>query len=114
MFHRHWVKTTGRVIDSRIRTVWHPRDDGQITGPAITLHNYIIEFRTPGGELVKREVEQQIETIDVDIGADVPLLVKPDGSAAVFDHKDPSINVIAVDKATEQDDEERFRQQLES
>jgi len=79
MFHRHWVKTMGRVIDSRIRTIWHSHDEGQITGPGITTHNYVIEFRTPSGELVKREVEQQIETIDVGIGAEVPLLVTPMG-----------------------------------
>lgn len=44
----------------------------------------------------------------------MPLLVSPDGKRAIFDKKDPRINVNAVNKADEQADEKRFRKQLES
>lgn len=107
MFHHNWVKTTGRVLDSRIRTVIG-RD-----GPAIPLHNYIVEFRAPDGETTRLEVEQHIETIAVGVGSEVPLLVSPDGKKAILDKKDPRINVLAVNKARHEADEERFRKQLE-
>ena len=61
MSRHNWVRTTGRVLDARIREIWHDR---------------------------------------------------PDGTKAIFDEKDPRINVIAVAKAQEAADAERFRQQL--
>ena len=42
----------------------------------------------------------------------MPLLVSPDGHKAIFDHKDPRINVNAVAKARKDADQARFRQQL--
>jgi hypothetical protein len=112
MFHHNWVKTTGRVLDSRIRTIYHDHPDGDLGGPGLPLHNYIVEFAAPNGETTKLEIEQQIETVDVAIGSAVPLLVSPDGKKAVFDNNDPSINVIAVEKANEDADEQRFRDEL--
>jgi hypothetical protein len=113
MFHHNWVKTAGRVLDSRIRRIYHSHPDGDIGGPSITLHSYIVEFRAPNGETTRLEVEQHIETVDVGIGSEVPLLVSPDGTQAIFDKKDPAINVMAVSKAREEADQKRFREQLE-
>jgi len=113
MFHHNWVKTTGRVLDSRIRRIYHTHTGGEVGGPGITLHNYIVEFRAPNGETTKLEVEQHLETIDVRVGSEVPLLVSPDGKKAIFDEKNPEINVIAAYKANKEADEERFRKQLE-
>jgi hypothetical protein len=113
MFHHNWVKTTGRVIDSRIRTMYQgSRQVGGSGGAAIPLHNYVVEFLTPSGETTRLEVEQHIETIDVASGSEVPLLVSPDGKKAIFDGKDPKINVDAIAKASRAADEERFRNQL--
>ncbi len=114
MLHHNWVKTTGRVIDSRIRKVYHDRADDGTLGASIPLHNYIVEFRTPDGQTKRLEVEQHVETIDVGVGSTVPLLVSPDGTKAILDKKDPAINLIAVSKARKQADQERFRRQLES
>jgi hypothetical protein len=111
VFHRNWVKTTGRVLDSRIRTIYHDR--GPAGGRSITLHNYVVEFRAPNGETTRLEVEQHLETIDVAIGSEVPLLVSPDGKKAIFDKKDPRINVMAVVKANKEADMERFRKEIE-
>jgi hypothetical protein len=113
MFHHNWVRTTGQVLDSRIRTIYNPKTGSGTISDSIPLHSYIVEFRAPSGETTKLEVEQHIETIDVDVGSDVPLLVSPDGTQAVFDKKDPRINVIAVSKANQAADKERFRAQLE-
>jgi hypothetical protein len=113
MFRRNWIKTSGRVLDSRIRTIYHPRTGAGTISDSIVLHSYIVEFRAPNGETTKLEVEQHIETIDVVIGSEVPLLVSPDGQKAIFDKDDPRINVVAVSKAATEADEERFRQQLE-
>jgi hypothetical protein len=110
MFHRHWVKTTGRVLDGRIRDIWHDRT-GMGDAP-MPLHNYVVEFQAPNGELTKLEVEQH-DTVDVSIGSEVPLLVSPDGSKAIFDGKDPRLDPIVVAKAEEEADNERFRAQLE-
>jgi hypothetical protein len=113
MLHHNWVKTTGRVLDSRIRTVYDTRGDAAAGGSSLPLHNYIVEVRAPDGEMIRLEVEQHVETIDVGLGSDVPLLISPDGKKAVFDKKDPTINVIAVSKASQKADEERFRKQLD-
>jgi hypothetical protein len=113
MFHHDWVTTTGRVLDSRIRTMYHTRAGGEIGGPSIPLHNYIVEFRAPDGETVKLEVEQHIETVELSVGSDAPLLVSPDGKKAVFDKHDPRISVSAVQKAAEQADTNRFREHLQ-
>jgi hypothetical protein len=113
MFHHNWVKTTGHVLDSRIRTVYYTRSGGEIGGPSIPLHNYIVEFRAPNGETTKLEVEQHIEHTDVGVGDEVPLLVSPDGQKAIFDKKDSKINVNAVYKADQDADNERFRKQLD-
>jgi hypothetical protein len=112
MFHHNWVKTTGRVLDSRIRKMMDTGGDNARSGNYLPLHSYIVEFRTPGGELAKLEVEQHIETVAVNVGSKVPLLVSPDGTKAVFDKHDPAINVIAVNQAAEQADRERFRTEL--
>ena len=112
MFHHNWVKTTGRVIDSRIRKMLNTGGEGSLQGSYLPLHSYIIEFCAPSGELTRLEVEQHVETIAVSEGSHVPLLVSPDGTKAVFDHKDPSINIIAVNRANEQADRDRFRQGL--
>ncbi len=112
MFHHNWVKTTGHVLDSRIREMYHDRPDGRL-GLGIPLHSYIVEFQAPNGQTTRLEVEQHIETVAVDIGSEVPLLVSPDGTKAVFDKKDPTINVIAVRKSNKAAEEERFRRQLE-
>lgn len=113
MFHHDWVKTTGRVLDSRIRTMFNTSSDDAISGTLIPLHNYVVEFEAPNGETTRLEVEQHIETVGVGIGSEVPLLVSPDGKKAIFDKKDPKINVIAVSKADSAADAERFRRQLE-
>jgi hypothetical protein len=113
MLHHNWVKTTGRVLDSRIRKVYHDRADDGTLGASIPLHDYIVEFQAPDGQTTRLEVEQHIETIGVGVGALVPLLVSPDGTKAVFDGKDPAINVIAVSKASQQAEQERFRRLLE-
>jgi len=112
MFHHNWVKTPGRVIDSRIRKMMNTGGEGSLQGSYLPLHSYIIEFRTPDGELTRLEVEQHVETIAVSVGSHVPLLVSPDGKKAVFDHKDPSINVLAVNRANEQADRDRFSREL--
>ncbi|HTJ39513.1 MAG TPA: hypothetical protein VL738_40320 [Dactylosporangium sp.] len=116
-FRRNWIKTTGRVLDSRIREWYHNRMRGHVIGMPIAMHNYIVEFTAPNGEPTKLEVEQHIETVDVAIGSEVPLLVSPDAKKAVFDKKDPRINLMAVHKARKEAekkaDEERFRRQLE-
>ncbi len=78
------------------------------------LHNYIVEFRSAGGELTRLEVEQSVDTIAVEIGREVPLLISPDGTKAVLDAKDPSINVVAVSRADDAADKERFRKRLDS
>ena len=111
MFHRNWVKTTGRVLDSRIRTMYYPGGE-KGTAASIPLHSYVVEFQAPDGQTTRLEVEQHIETVDIGIGGDAPLLVSPDGTKAVFDKKDPRINVVAVSKAGEQADQERFRNEL--
>jgi hypothetical protein len=111
MFHHDWVKTPGHVRDSRLRTVATSGDDG--SGVPIPLHNYIVEFRAPNGELARLEVEQHVDTVSVPVGSELPLLVRPDGKKAVIDHKDPSVNVNAVYKADRKADKERFRGQLE-
>ncbi|HTJ35413.1 MAG TPA: hypothetical protein VL738_19475 [Dactylosporangium sp.] len=79
----------------------------------IPMHNYVVEFRTPAGETARLEVEQTILTVRVAVGAEVPLLVRPDGKKAVFDAKDPSINVHAVARGNDAQDQERFRRLLE-
>jgi hypothetical protein len=112
VFHHNWVKTTGRVLDSRIRTMYNPRTGSGTVSELIPLHNYVVEFQTPAGDTNKLEVEQDIETIDVGVGSEVPLLVSPDGTKAIFDTKDSKINVMAVSKAAKDDDEERFRKLL--
>jgi hypothetical protein len=112
MFHHNWVRTTGRVLDSRIRTMYRNHPDGRL-GHGIPLYNYIVEFQAPDGQTTRLEVEQHIETVNVDIGSEVPLLVSPDGTKAVFDKKDPRINVVAVNKANKAADEERFRKRIE-
>ncbi len=112
MFHHNWVKTTGKVLDSRIRKMLNTSGDHALTGSYIPLHSYVVEFQAPDGQLTKLEVEQHIETIEVGIGAEVPLLVSPDGTKAVFDAKDPAISVTAVAKANEQADRDRFRTEL--
>ena len=110
MFHHNWVKATGRVLDSRHRT----KSDRFEPDPSlIPLHSYIVEFRAPNGETNRLQVEQHIETVDVSIGSDVPLLVSPDGKKAVFDKKDPRINANAVHERRVEADEERFRKQLD-
>jgi hypothetical protein len=113
MFHHNWVRTTGRVLDSRIREIYNPKTGSGTISDSITLHDYVVELRAPGGGTTRLEVEQHIETIDVSVGAEVPLLVSPDGKKAIFDSKDPSINVVAVAKAGEAADKERFRRQLD-
>ena len=110
MFHHNWVKTTGRVLDSRIRTMYNPKTGAGTRSVTLELHNYIVEFRAPNGEMTRLEVEQHVETIDVEVGSEVPLLVSPDGKKAVFDKKDPAINVVAVATAEKEADKERFRQ----
>ncbi|WP_433220694.1 hypothetical protein ACQP00_18530 [Dactylosporangium sp. CS-047395] len=110
---RKWVRTTGRVIDSRIRTLYSPHRSGNRGGGSITLHNYIVEFTAPNGERTRLEIEQHLDTIDVAIGSEVPLLVRPDGTEASFDEKDPRINMMAVYEANQRAEEERFRKQLE-
>jgi len=114
VFHHNWLRITGRVLDSRIRTIYHSHHDGALSGPSIPLHSYVVEFRLPTGDTVRREVDQVLETVEVGIGADVPLLVRHDGEKVVLDHKDPGINVLAVRKAQQAADEERFRRQLET
>ena len=112
MFHHNWVKATGRVLDARIRKVYNSRTGQGTRGSSIPLHSYIVEFAAPSGELTKLEVEQH-DTIDVDVGSEVPLLVSPDATQAVFDRKDPSLDPLAVSAAREAADHERFREQLE-
>jgi hypothetical protein len=112
-FRRNWVKTTGHILDSRIRKIYHNHGSGRATGAAITLHSYVVEFAAPDGTTTRLEVEQRLEVIDLTIGGEAPLLVSPDGKKAVFDHKDPRINMMAVHRAMKQADEDRFRQQLE-
>jgi hypothetical protein len=107
-FRRNWIRTTGRVLDSRIRRIYRSRQ----SAARITLHSYVVEFVAPGGKTARLEVEQRLEVIDLPIGSEAPLLVKPDGTKAVFDHKDPQINVLAVNEARKRAEEERFRQQL--
>lgn len=111
MFHHNWVKTTGHVIDSRVRKMLNTSDD-PVGGSYLTMHSYIVELRTPDGQLTRLEVEQHIDTIDVGIGSKVPLLVSPDGTKAIFDKKDPTINVVAVMQAADQADRDRFRREL--
>jgi hypothetical protein len=93
--------------------VYDTRSGGEVGGPSIPLHNYIVEFRAPNGETAKLEVEQHIDTVAVGVGSEVPLLVSPDGKKAIFDKKDSTISVNAVYKADTEADEERFRKQLE-
>jgi hypothetical protein len=50
------------VLDARIRTVYDTRTDGEIGGPSIPLHNYVIEFLAPDGQTTRLEVEQHIDT----------------------------------------------------
>ena len=107
MFRRNWVKTTGRVLDSRIRGMYRTRHS------SIPLHNYIVEFQAPNGDTTRLEVKQTIQTVRVGVGSEVPLLVSPDGKKAIFDKKDPRINVNAVNQAHKESDEERFRRQLQ-
>jgi hypothetical protein len=114
MFHRNWVKTTGHVLDSRIRKMWNPKTGGGTISDTIELHSYVVEFQAPNGETTRLEVEQHIETIDLAIGSEAPLLVSPDGKKAIFDKNDPTIDVVAVSKAQTEADEERFRKQLEA
>jgi len=113
LFRRNWIKTTGRVLDSRLRKLYVDHADGQVGGPSIPLHNYVVEFAAPIGNKTRLEVEQHMETIDVAIGSDVPLLVSPDGKKAIFDKSDPSINLMAVFKANKKAEQERFRRQIE-
>ena len=113
LFRRNWIKTTGRVLDSRIRTLYHDHADGQVGGPSIPLHNYVVEFAAPNGATTRLEVEQHLETVDFAIGTDVPLLVSPDGKKAIFDKADPSINMMAVFKANKKAEQERFRRQVD-
>ena len=108
--HRKWVKTTGRVLDSRIRKVWV---NGSPPTQSIPLHNYIIEFVAPNGEKTKLEVEQQLATRFVEVGKKVPLLVSPDGKRAVFDRDDPEIKRVNLAKQQHKADEERFRKHLD-
>src|SRR5215831_6403718 len=112
MFHHNWVRITGRVLDSRIRTMYYPGVE-KGTAASIPLHSYVVEFQAPDGQVARLEVEQHIETVDIPIGGDAPLLVKPDGTEAVFDRKDPRIAVMAVAKAGEQADKDRFRRELD-
>lgn len=110
MFHHNWVRTTGRVLDSRIRRVYHDSTHGI----SLPLHAYIVEYPTPDGPTARLEIEQHFETVDIPVGGAVPLLVSPDGTKAILDEKDPSINVTAVGEAMKAADEERFRRLLES
>jgi hypothetical protein len=114
MFHHNWVKTTGRVLDSRIRTVYSPKTGSGTITDSLPLHSYIVEFRAPDGEMTRLEVEQPIDTIDLGVGSDAPLLVRPDGKKAIFDKHDPTINVVAVARANEEADKERFRQERDA
>jgi hypothetical protein len=109
---RKWVRTTGRVLDLRVRTVYHPRGENS-RGGSVPLHSYVVEFQAPNGEKTRLEVEQPLAAVRSYIGDDVPLLVKPDGTEAVLDDKDPRVNVMAVAEANRQADEERFRSRIE-
>ncbi|MEV6798928.1 hypothetical protein AB0M91_11395 [Micromonospora rifamycinica] len=82
-------------------------------GP-ISLHSYVVEFVTPSGETTRREVEQSIDSIDVQVGAEVPLLVSPDGTKVELDEEDPRINMMAAANARRKADEARFRESMRS
>ncbi len=110
---RNWVKTMGRVLDSRIRTVYDAGKGSSTQSGTIPLHSYVVEFRAPHGELTRLEVEQGLRAVDFQIGDEVPLLVKPDGTKAILDEKDPRVSVVAVMEASKRAEEERFRRQLE-
>lgn len=46
------------------------------------------------------------------IGKRVPLLVRPDGTKAIFDRHDPRVNVNKVWKANEAADKARFQREM--
>ena len=105
LFHRNWVKTTGRVLDSRIRTMV-----GKSYRP---VYNYVVEFVAPTGQTARFEVKAPYGVVKVYVGNEMPLLVRPDGKKAVVDKMHPSINATAVDRANRKAEKERFRKNIE-
>jgi hypothetical protein len=103
-FHRNWVKTTGRVLDSRI----HSAANSHVKWA------YIVQFAGSDGQKTKLEVLGDPRTLGVAVDATVPLLVSPDGKKAVLDRTDPRINAVEVVRNREKADRERFRGQLEN
>ncbi|OZV81673.1 hypothetical protein CA850_10955 [Micromonospora echinospora] len=100
--HRNWVKTTGKLLDSRVHSVRN----------SDVRWAYIVQFPGPKGQHTKLEVLEDSRTLGVAVSATVPRLVSPDGKKAVFDRSDPQINAAEVVKRHEKADEERFRRQL--
>ena len=78
MFHHNWVKTAGRVLDSRIRTMYNPRTGSGTISDSIALHSYIVEFRAPNGETTEAQDTNATSPRLVVAGADQP----PTGSVA--------------------------------
>lgn len=110
LFHRGWVKTTGIVLDKIVRS---QRGGSNHLADAIFLYNYVVEFVAPDGEPSRRVVKQKFDTMEFGVGAEVPLLVRPDGKKAVFDRTDPRIRRVDPAKEHAKAAEERFRKSLE-
>jgi hypothetical protein len=100
--HRTWVKASGSVLDSR----FHSARDSYVRLA------YIVQFTGPDGRTTKLEIVGDPRTLGVNVGATVPLLVRPDGQRAVFDRLDPQINAVEVVRRRRKADEDRFRDGL--
>jgi hypothetical protein len=109
MLHHGWERVDATIIDSRISR-WKTLGED---GPELPVHEYVVEFIRSGGQAARLLVQEPLRKVEVPgVGGVVPILVKPDGTKAVFDEHDPRINLAGITKAREDADKDRFRSEL--
>ena len=109
MFHHDWHKIDAKLIDTRIIGVVGGADGS----PTFSKYECVVEFTMPDGHPTRLTVKAPpIVVVLPAIGKRVPLLVRPDGTKAIFDRHDPRVNVNKVWKATEAADKARLQREM--
>jgi hypothetical protein len=109
LLHHGWERVDATIIDSRISR-WKTLGED---GPELPVHEYVVEFIRPGGQVARLRVEERPRKVEIPgVGGVVPILVKPDGTEAVFDEHDPRINLAGIHQARDGADKDRFRSEL--
>jgi len=105
MFRRGWEHVDGALIDTRSIGVF-------AQARLLTKHECLVEFARGDGQVVRLKVEEPLGIRLPHKGGVIPLLVKPDGSEAIIDQRDPRINSQAAKKAEMLADNARFDSEL--